>query len=599
MDTKYTRVTKRWNLLPEPPASFFEAHPELPRIAVTLLYHRGIETQEQIDEFLSPDYSRDVHDPFLFRDMNKAIDRLFTAIENNEKITIHGDYDADGVSGSVILKSIFNALNYENVDVFLPHRDTDGYGLNLKNIQMLADNGTKVIISCDCGISNKPEVELANELGVDVIITDHHSIPDELPPAYAIIHPKIESETYPDQHLAGGAVAFKLTQGMLAQHKEYNETLPNGEKHEAFEKWLLDMVAVSSVADMVPLIGESRTLTKYGLIVLNKTRRIGMKKLLKQIRLMDNDDVLKRELDAHSIAFHIAPRINAAGRINHANVGYNLMMATNGAEAIDLAYELDQNNNERRTLTDTFVNEAIKQVNGIQEESPILFVFSDDWSTGIVGLIASRIKEKYDKPTIAMTSNNGHIMGSGRSIKGFDMIGALQDISDYFAKFGGHPMACGFTLADKEKKDDFQTSLIKIFTQKTKELDVTPVIDIDAEVDLEDVNWELYDVLDKFKPFGQANPEPTYLAQGLTIHSMKPVGKDGKHLTIMVKHKTGKIKKTIGWQLCNEKAGDKKDWSKELQIGDKIDLVFEIGVNEWNGNRELQLTITDIRKSEV
>ncbi|PIT86618.1 MAG: single-stranded-DNA-specific exonuclease RecJ, partial [Candidatus Magasanikbacteria bacterium CG10_big_fil_rev_8_21_14_0_10_43_6] len=294
-------MQKRWNILPLPPASFYEEHPELPAIAATLLYHRGLTTQAQIDEFLSPDYSKDVHDPFLFKDMRLAVDRIYQAIERQELITIHGDYDADGVSGCVILKTFFDAVGYSNVDVFLPHRDTDGYGLNKKNVHLLAEKNTKLIISCDCGISNKPEVELARELGVDVIITDHHSIPDELPPAYATIHPKIEQETYPDKNLAGGAVAFKLVQGLLQEHKKTNETLPDGERHEAFEKWLLDMVALSSVADMVPLIGESRTLTKYGLIVLNKTRRIGMKKLLMEIGLMDMEGELKRELDAHTI----------------------------------------------------------------------------------------------------------------------------------------------------------------------------------------------------------------------------------------------------------------------------------------------------------
>lgn len=590
-------MPKRWNLLQEPPASFFEEHPELPRIVATLLFHRGVVTQKQIDEFLNPDYLEDVHDPFLFKDMQKAVDRIVKAIKNNEKITVHGDYDADGVSGSVILKSTFDALGYDNVDVFLPHRDTDGYGLNLKNVQKLFDEGTRLIISCDCGISNTPEVDLANSLGVDVIITDHHSIPEKRPQAYAIIHPKIPEETYPDKTLAGGAVAFKVAQALLAEHKKTHDILPNGEQHDIFAKWLLDMVAISSVADMVPLLGESRTLTKYGLIVLNKTKRIGMKKLLMQIKLMHEDGTLKRELDAHTIGFHIAPRINAAGRVNHANVGYKLFMAKSGAEAIDLAFELDQNNNERRTLTDDFVEEAKAQVKKQGDTAPLVAVFSERWAPGIVGLIASRIKDTFDKPTIAMTSNNGEIMGSGRSIEGFNMIQALQSMPELFSKFGGHPMACGFTLVSADKKELFIQKLTEQFLEKTADIDTTSSIDIDAEVSLEDVTWELYDLLDKFKPFGQCNPEPKYMARGLTVTSLKRLGQEGKHLSIMVKHNTHRIRKTIGWHLCNEKSDTGIDWSKQLKPGDKIDIVFEVSVNQWNGNRELQLTICDLRKS--
>lgn len=592
-------MIKRWNVLPEPPVSFFEEHPELPRIVLTLLHHRGLTTPELIDEFLNPDYTQDIHDPYLFKDMQKAVARIFSAIEKNEQITVHGDYDADGVSGSVILKTFFNAVNYPNVDVFLPHRDTDGYGLNTKNVQKLAEQGTKLLISCDCGISNAPEVDVANSLGVDVIITDHHSIPEIRPKAYAIIHPKIPEETYPDKNLAGGAVAFKLVQALLIEHKKNNALLPNGEQHEIFQKWLLDMVAISSVADMVPLIGESRTLTKYGLIVLNKTKRIGMKKLLMQIKLMDNDGILKRELDAYTIGFHIAPRINAAGRINHANVGYNLFMASNGAEAIDLAFELDQNNDERRVLTDEWVEEAKQQVKKQGDNSPIVFVMSDHWSPGIVGLIASRIKDAFGKPTFAMSSKHGEIMGSGRSIEGFNMIQTLQEMPELFTKFGGHPMACGFTLASPEKKDEFMRKMNETFVKKMSGIDVTPTVDIDAEVDLEDVNWGLYDVLEKFKPFGQQNQKPKYLARGLTIVSLKPVGVDGKHMSIMVKHNSHRVRKTIGWHLCNENATDGIDWSKRLTVGDKIDMIFEVDINQWNGNRELQLLIVELRKSEI
>lgn len=589
-------MNNRWEVLPPAPQTFLEEHPELTPVVANLLYHRNITNSEAIDEFLNPDYTQDVHDPYLFRDMDKAVTRIFTALENREKITIHGDYDADGVSASVILSTLFRTLDIVH-DVFLPHRETDGYGLNKNTVKLLADQGTKIIITCDCGISNRPEVMLANELGMDVIVTDHHAIPAELPPAHAIIHPKVDGETYPDKTLAGGGVAFKLAQGILRKHKEANETLPGGERHESFEKWLLDMVAIASVADMVPLLGESRTLTKYGLIVLNKTRRVGLQKLLLEARLLNDDGTVRKELSADTIGFQIAPRINAAGRMDHANVAYKLLMATDPTEAVDLAFALNQNNTDRQQVTEAITREAIAQIEATQADSPVLFAIGDDWPLGLVGLIASRLKEKYQKPAIAM-SRGAAIAGSCRSVPGFNMIAAMQEVPDLFLKFGGHPMACGFTLRDPGMYAEFQTAIIAKFTAAMTGQDLTPMVKIDAEITLEDIHWELYDILEKFKPFGQANEKPRYLARGVTVVGLEPVGADGKHLRVMVKHKTPKIRKTIGWNLCSGHSSG-VNWCKELKTGDLIDIVFEIDVNEWNGNRELQLTIVDLRKSDT
>lgn len=588
-------MQKEWKVLEAPPQSFFDEHPELPPTIAHLLYHRNIRTQRQMDEFLNPDYSVDVHDPFLFRDMERAVARLFTAIENKEKIVIHGDYDADGVSASTILMTTLKLLGATEIDIFLPHRELDGYGINMRTVELLAKENAKVIITCDCGISNTPEVARANELGIDVIITDHHTIPAELPKAFAIIHPKIEGETYPDKGLAGGGVAFKLAQGLLHTHKKTHETLTNGEHHEAVEKWLLDMVAIASVADMVPLLGESRTLTKYGLIVLNKTRRIGLQKLLLEARLLEDDGTMKREITADTIGFQIAPRINAAGRLEHANVAFKLLTTESPTEAVDLAYQLDQNNKERQQRTEQYVKEAVAQIeNGGQKANPVLFVIDKDWSTGIVGLIASRVKDKYSKPTIAMGYNDGNIVGSGRSVTGFNMIGSMQEVPELFLKFGGHPMACGFTLQSPETLPAFKEALIKKFNEKTTEMDMTPTLNIDSEVKLLDVNWEMYDLLDKFKPFGMHNDKPKYVARNLTLVKVEPLGADGKHLKLMVKESGGPGRKVVGWRLCGENA--ETNWCKILKAGDSIDMVFEVDVNEWNGNRELQLSIVDLKK---
>lgn len=589
-------MKKQWKLLDPPPETFYQEFPELPPLVANLLYHRNIRTQAAIDEFLYPDYSQHVHDPFLFRDMKKAVGRLFIAIEKKEKITIHGDYDADGVSASSILFTTLKQVGATELDVFLPHRELDGYGLNLRTVDLLHTQGTKVIITCDCGISNTAEVTHAEELGIHVIITDHHAIPAIVPPAYATIHPKVAGETYPDQGLAGGGVAFKLAQALLTTHKEQGKQLQNGDSHEAAEKWLLDMAAIASVADMVPLIGESRTLTKYGLIVMNKTRRIGLQKLLLEARLMEQDGSMKKELTADTIGFQIAPRINAAGRLEHANVAFKLLTTEDPIEATDLAFQLDQNNKERQTRTDTYVKEAIEQVERDQKNNPVLFVFGSEWTTGIVGLIASRLKEKYHKPTIAMALNGDLLTGSGRSVTGFNMIESMQEMPEHFLKFGGHPMACGFSLKDKEQRQDFEKAMIRQYNKKTKGVDMTPLLPIDTEVKLQEINWELYDTLDKFKPFGQMNEKPRYLVRDVAVTGIEQMGQMKQHLKLLIRQNGGNIKKTVGWRMCDDNNPDCTNWARELKIGDKIDIVFEVDVNEWNGNRELQLTIIDIKK---
>jgi len=588
-------MNKIWKVLDPAPQSFFQEHPELPPLVANLLYHRNLRTQEQIDEFLNPDYLQDIHSPFLFKHMEKACKRILKSINKQEKIVVHGDYDADGVSSSIILVSVLKKLGAEHVDVFLPHREIDGYGLNKFTIQMLAEQKTNLIITCDCGISNGPEVKLAKDAGIDVIITDHHTVPEKLPPAYAIIHTLVPGEPYPDKGLAGGGVAFKLMQGLLKKHHETNETLPDGETHEAYEKWFLDMVAIASVADMVPLLGESRTLTKYGLIVLNKTKRIGLQKLLLEARLLTEDGTKKREFDSYTIGFQIAPRINAAGRMNHANAAYNLLMTENPEEASQLAHELDESNQERQKMTEELVKRAIEQIEPAQINDPVLIVYGDNWPPGIIGLISGKIKDKYNKPTIALTKNEGEMVGSGRSIEGFSLIGFLQSVPEFFTKFGGHPMACGFSLKDAEMLPELKKKMIEKFLIDTAGMDVSPKLDIDADIELDKIDWDLYDLLSKFEPFGQNNEKPKYLTHNLVVQTVEPVGKEGKHIRIMASNGAKCVKKFVGWNLCNGNNGS--NWCKNLVKGDKIDVVFEISVNEWNGNRELQLTICDIVKN--
>lgn len=589
---------KKWLVAEPPPQSFIAEHPELPPIVTQLLWNRGLRTVEKITEFLNTDYLTGIHDPFLFNDMEKAVKIIFDCIKDNKRIVVHGDYDADGVDAAAIIVSTLKKLGATNVGIFIPHREIDGYGLNNNTVNFLKKEGASLIITCDCGISNTEEIQLAHDLGMQVIITDHHAMPAIFPPADAIIHPLVPGENYPDKTLAGGGVAFKLIQALLKRHHETHERLADGMTHESFEKWLLDMVAIATVGDMVPLVGESRTLVRYGLTVLSKTRNLGLRALLATTGLMDESGKPKKSFSTQTISFQIAPRINAAGRMDHANVAFALLMAETEAEATDLAGQLQKNNTDRQKLTEQLIKEARKQIKETQQEkNPIILIIGEGWSTGIVGLIASRIKEEFSKPTIAMGLNNNTITGSGRSVPGFNMIAALQSVPQFFHKFGGHPQACGFSLKSADLLEEFKTALLEKATVGTKDIDLTPQIKIDAAITLEEVDWKLFDILQKFEPFGMANEEPTYAATGLTVMGVNPVGADGKHLRLMVKHNTHIIHKTIAFGFGDpNKHPD--NWGVTLKPGDKIDLAFTVGVNEWNGSRELQLMVVDIKKGQ-
>ena len=343
---------KKWNVLPLPPLEFTNSHPELPVAVAQLLWNRNLRAQAQIDEFLNPDYSQDIHDPFLFKDMEKATGIIFKSINKQDNIVVHGDYDADGVCAAALIITCLKKLGAKNAGVFIPHREVDGYGLNPNTIELLHSQKTNLIITCDCGVSNAPEIALARKYKIKVIVTDHHTIPAKLPKANAIIHPLIKGEPYPYKGLCGGALAFKLMQGLLRKYARSHKTLPDGQTFESFEKWLLDLVAIASIGDMVPLLGESRTLTRYGLTVINKTKNVGLKKLFIAAGIADEKGQPKRgAYDSYTMSFQVVPRLNAAGRMDHANTAFALLLAKDEKEAESLAAQLNKNNVDRQKLT--------------------------------------------------------------------------------------------------------------------------------------------------------------------------------------------------------------------------------------------------------
>lgn len=544
-----------------------------------LLADRGVSEPEELRAFLYPDYNLDVHDPFLYRDMDKAVTRVFKAIAEEESIVIYGDYDADGVTSSTLLYKTLKKLGANIQCVYIPHREHEGYGLNLKAVQKFIDDGANLLITLDCGTTNVSEVELANSRGLDVIIVDHHHAPEKLPQSYAILNAKTEGEMYPFAELAGVGVTFKFAVALLMRQAENNPT--EADELKKFEKWLLDLVAIATVTDLVPLLGENRTLLKYGLMVLNRTRRPGLKALIEKIGSPD-------EITAETIAFQLGPRLNAPGRMAHADLAFRLLATEDEGEAKALADELEALNRKRQTVTEKMASEA--EVSLLNKDSSVVVALGRDWPAGLVGLVASRIMEKFHKPTLVITAGANGVMGSGRSISAFNIIEAMHSVPDgVFLKFGGHAQACGFTLKDEDAALKLQTSLDEQIRESLTPDDLLPLVEIETDILLDEVSWDLFKTLQLLEPFGMQNRRPTFLISKASLGAATAVGARDKHLKITLTDNSGNVRHGIGFGLAHK--------LNEVMMGDMVDVAAEVYVNEWNGNRDLQLRIFDIRKS--
>ncbi len=556
--------------------------PELHPVVLQILWNRGLRTQEEMDVFLGPDWGRDAISPFQFSHMQQAIDRVFLALERGEVITLHGDYDADGVCGSTTLMSTLREIirlspTFSSISpptVFLPHREKDGYGLSVKTVEHLHEHElTKLIITVDCGISNGPAIARAKELGIDTIVCDHHQMPEVLPEGAILLHPLVPGETYPNKKLCGTGVAFKLACGLIIEAQKRGMPFPDG-----YEKWLLDLVAIATVTDVMPLLGENRTLEKFGLKVLNKTRRLGLKALLKNAGLED------KPLDTWSIGFQIGPRINAAGRMNHANAAYNLLMCEDPEEAEQLAIALNQSNVDRQQASDAAFREVKTQI-GEAGNRKMLFAVGP-WSVGLAGLVAGKVMNEYGLPTFVICAQeDGHFAGSGRSLHGFDVTAAMKNCADLLTKFGGHPQACGMSCVGEANLEAFRANMSAQAEVYFATHDATPTIQVDAELSPKGIDWTLIDAMDLLEPYGEAHPRPLFVSYGLTVGACDTVGAEAQHLRL-----TAGGKKFIGFRFG--------EWVSKLAVGDKLDVVYEVGINEWNGRKEIQLRIVDLKKNQ-
>ncbi len=577
-----TSQQKNWQILPKIKENIIKQYPDYNQVVLQLLSNRDLTEKNEIEQFLNPDYKKYSHDPFLFSQMNKAVELIIKHIKEQNKIIIYGDYDADGVTASAVLVETLLILKAK-IDVYLPNRVSEGYGLNKKAIDKLAEAGTRLIITVDNGIRNKKEVEYAKSAGLEIIITDHHPAPedaDELPDCL-IINPIMESEKYPFKYLAGVGVAFKLAKALIRK-----STLSEDDKKKLKEK-IMDLVAIGTVADCVSLLGENRVLVKKGLEILNNTDRIGLKELI-NIAQINN-----RRLDAWNIGFQIAPRLNVAGRLEHANTAYELLITKNKEEAQAIARRLNDKNIERQKITDEIVEYCKEVVDKKLFDDKILVLIdpslaedkakdSAPWLEGVVGLVAGRLCQNFNKPILAITQNNCDIKGSGRSIDQFNIIKAIEQCKEFLNKFGGHAMACGFSIDGKDNLENFIKKIKQIANNGLKDINLKPKIIIDAELGLSEINEQLVDDLEKFAPFGKDNPQPKFVSRDAQIKDIVNMGINGQHI---------KFKVDGFWAVA---FGQAEKW-QELRIGDKIDIVYYVEMNEFNGRKEAQLKVVDIK----
>jgi single-stranded-DNA-specific exonuclease len=534
--------------------------PQYPSLIVKLLALRGLVSTDRIQDFLNPDFEK-LHSPFLFKQMKQAVERIKSAIEKKEKITIYADYDADAITAAAVVFLGLKKLGL-TAECYIPDRNSEGYGMNTDAIRSIAGNGTKLIITVDCGINAVDEAKIAKELGMDLIITDHHEITGQLPEAFAIINPKNPADGYPAQVLTGVGVAFKLIQALGL----------NG-----YEKWLLDLVAIGTVADCQSLTDENRILVSFGLKVLKKTRWPGVKALLATAGLTRNN------FDTFTLGFILAPRINAAGRIKHGLTAFKLLVTDDPDEAKILAIELNQLNQHRQLLTEQVLSEAKAQIE-LTSDKKVLLAVGKDWPKGVVGLVAGKLAEQYNRPVLAISTVEGLATGSARSTPDFDIVAALSTAKDLLQKYGGHTQAAGFTL-NENNLPGFHQRLLEYAESLNLTLSEAS-LELDAQLEPSDVNWENYSYLENLAPFGYGNAKPKFEGRGMEVLECRYVGEGNKHTRLRLKFGEHNLEGIcFGQGFLNN----------TLKVGDKIDSAFELIANEWNGNKTLQLKILDVK----
>lgn len=538
----------------------------VPELLATVLVNRGIVDDEEIRVFLNPTRS-DFHDPYLMPDMEIAVERIIKAINNQEKVIIYGDYDVDGITSITVLKKFLKTCGLE-ADYYIPNRLSEGYGLNKAAIDYIKEKEYTLIITVDCGISGIEEIEYANSLGIETIVTDHHEPMEVLPPAVAIVDLKRkDNDTYPFKSLAGCGVVFKLTQAL---------GMRLGIDEKEYLKYL-DIVCVGTISDIVPLVDENRVIAKLGLKLVEVTRNPGLKALLNASGY--------KVVNSNTISFGIAPRINACGRMGYEEEALKLFLTENLVQASEITERLNKYNRDRQEIEKNIYDEAIKMMEKEDSNAQSIVLGSNNWHHGVIGIVSSKITEMYFKPSILICFEGEDGKGSGRSIPGFDLHEALAETAKYLEKYGGHEMAVGLSL----KKNNFNR-FKEAFEKYVEEKDITgivPIIEIDKQISLKDIDSNIVKQLDLLEPFGEANRRPVFVYKNLKIDSIRALS-DGKHLKMTLKD-GNTIVNAIGFNMGQ--------LSKEYMIGDRIDVVGTLEINAYNGREMVQINVKDIMKS--
>ena len=530
-----------------------------------ILVNRGIIEKEQISKFLTPT-RYDFYNPFLMPDMEKAVNRIIEAIKKKQKMIVYGDYDVDGITSITVLKSFLEERGVQ-IDYYIPNRIEEGYGLNKNALENIAKKQYQLMITVDCGISCKEEIDYANELGIETIVTDHHEVGDEIPNAIAVVDAKRKDSEYPFRELAGVGVVFKLIQA-LGQKLGLNE--------KEYLKFL-DIVCVGTISDIVPLIDENRVIAKLGLLLVERTKNLGLRSILVSSGY--------KNIDSSTISFGIAPRINACGRMGDAKKALQLLLSKNSEEIELLTRKLNAYNAKRQEIEKSIFEDALNQIEKKHlDRNKTIVVAGENWHHGVIGIVSSKITDIYFKPSILLCHEDNIAKGSGRSIPGFDLYSALQKCQDNIEKFGGHAMAIGITL--KEENIEKFTKKFETIAEEEHIEEILPIIRIDAKIELDQVNREMVDSLKQLEPFGEANKTPIFLFKNLKIDSIRTLS-EGKHLKMTLRSNNTVID-AIGFNLGN--------LAEDYIIGDKIDLAGALEINAYGGMDSLQINIKDIMR---
>ena len=569
---------KKWSLA-EPcldTISIIEKELKLPHSVARVLVNRGVTSKESAKEFIEADLSR-LHDPFLMKGMREAVDRVILALEKKEPITVFCDYDVDGVTSAAFLTHFFRDLNC-NVDAYLPERKLEGYGLNTAAVRKIREGGARLMITADCGITGVKEVELANEIGLDVIITDHHQVGDEgIPMAIAVLNPHRSECEYPYKFLSGVGLAFKLAIGVrngLYSKGWAKERLPNLKRH-------LDLFALGTIADVAPLTGENHILTLHGLKILSTSAKPGLVALKETAGIVGN-------VDARSVGFGLGPRLNAAGRLGKADSGLHLLISTDLKDAKVLAQELELTNKERKEIQQETVEEAeslFRSKIDLQNDRVIVLA-SELFHPGVIGIAASRLVDKYHRPTVLIALEEGQGKGSGRSIPKFNLFRAFTDCGQHLVQFGGHAYAAGLTM-EEDQVDKFRKAMNEVGHQYLNEEDLIPEVKLDTLLQLKEVNLYLYSRMALLEPFGAENPVPCFFSKDVQLQEVKLIGKDKTHIRFRARQGKGQIE-GVGFGLA--------EILESVDVGAELfDIAYELNLNTWNGREKLEIKMLDIR----